>query len=175
MTSWWLFFLFLAEAIIFFMCLSPMDHVMQPHPPCSDVLKSNKKNKWRVNWKRTMLTTQQRLSGCCWDEISVQPFFFCLSPQKSVISALLRTDKLIFFGYLVAKHYVFLITNQCNLCYECYVILRLAQVWSLPSPDRCPTSLTKFVCQIFAAHQVVWVHQSFFIEDRQLCKIMCQL
>lgn len=102
-------------------------------------------------------------------------FFFCLSPQKSVISALLRTDKLIFFGYLVAKHYVFLITNQCNLCYECYVILRLAQVWSLPSPDRCPTSLTKFVCQIFAAHQVVWVHQSFFIEDRQLCKIMCQL
>lgn len=102
-------------------------------------------------------------------------FFFCLSPQKSVISALLRTDKLIFFGYLVAKHYVFLITNQCNLCYECYVILRLAQVWSLPSPDRCPTSLTKLVCQIFAAHQVVWVHQSFFIEDRQLCKIMFQL
>lgn len=102
-------------------------------------------------------------------------FFFCLSPQKSVISALLRTDKLIFFGYLVAKHYVFLITNQCNLCYECYVILRLAQVWPLPSPDRCPTSLTKLVCQIFAAHQVVWVHQSFFIEDRQLCKIMCQL
>ena len=39
--GWWrhhrTFFFFLAWAIIFIIFLSPMDHVMHPHPPCSDV------------------------------------------------------------------------------------------------------------------------------------------
>ena len=93
------------------------------------------------------MITQQRLSGYCWDEVwFIYLFIFVSHHKKSVISALLRKEEgkyhvdrgteLILFGCLVAKHNVFLITNQWNLCDEW-----LAQVWSPPSPDRCPTSL----------------------------------
>lgn len=35
--QFWLFFFILALAIIFTVFLSPINHVMPPHPPCSDV------------------------------------------------------------------------------------------------------------------------------------------
>lgn len=42
-TSPSLFFFLLSQVIIFTLFSSPMDQVMQPHPPCSDVTMSNKK------------------------------------------------------------------------------------------------------------------------------------
>ena len=122
------------------------------HAPTSSLLwcpEVKQKYKWRVNRR----TTWSHSSDCqdivetrCLCSGFIYLFIFVSHHKKSVISALLRKEEgkyhvdrgteLILFGCLVAKHNVFLITNQWNLCDEW-----LAQVWSPPSPDRCPTSL----------------------------------